>query len=177
MVAAVGLAAIIGSRIASSIVDNVRSSDRLDELDRLVPDANRWIDVLVDAIGWALWIPLVAGLWLVVAGAFDSVVSRSRRGLVIDVRLLDEGSGRASWIRALAGAGRDGSALVEVTVDDGAHPWLSSWLVTARSAPPIGAEAEVRHTPLLGHVRSIRPIGRSGAPAAPGDPSLGRLPA
>ena len=177
VVAAVGLAAIVGSRIASSIVDGVRSSDRLDELDRLVPDANRWIDVLVDSIGWALWIPLIAGLWLLVAGAFDSVVRRSRRGLVIDVRLLDEGSGRASWIRALAGAGRDGSALVELTVDDGAQPWLSSWLVTARSAPPIGAEVEVRHTPLLGRVRSIRPIGRSGAPVAPGDPSLGRLPA
>ena len=177
VVAAVGLLAIIGSRVAGSIVDSIRSSDRLDELDRLVPDANRWIDVLVDAVGWALWIPLVAGIWLTVAGAFDSAVSRTRRGLVVDVRLVDEGSGRASWLRALAGAGRDGSALVELTVDDGEHPWLSSWLVNGRSAPPIGAEVEVRHTPLLGRVRSIRPIGRSGAPAAPGDPNLGRLPA
>lgn len=177
VVAAVGLAGIIGSRVGAAIVDGFRSSDRLDELDRLVPEANRWIDVLVDAIGWLLWVPLIGGLWLLLAGLVDSAVTRSRRGLVVDVRLVDEGSGRSSWLRALAGAGRDGSALVELTVDDGEHPWLSSWLVTARSAPPIGAEVEVRHTPLLGRVRSMRPIGRSGAPAEPGDPRLGRLPA
>ena len=177
VVAAVGLAAIIGSRIAGGIVDDVRGSDRLSELDRLVPDANRWIDVVVDAIGWALWVPLVLGLWLLASGVVDSFISRTRRGLVVDVRLVDEGPGRASWLRSLAGVGRDGAALVEVAVDDGAQPWLNSWLVTTRIAPPVGAEVEVRHTPLLGRVHSMRPIGRSGAAADPGDPRLGRLPA
>jgi len=177
VVAAVGLASIIGSRIAGGIVDDVRGSDRLSELDRLVPDANRWIDVVVDAVGWALWLPLVLGLWLLAAGLADSVIIRTRRGLVVDVRLVDEGPGRASWVRSLAGVGRDGAALVEVAVDDGDQPWLNSWLVTTRMAPPVGAEVEVRHTPLLGRVHSMRPIGRSGAPARPGDPQVGRLPA
>ncbi|MGB1609254.1 MAG: hypothetical protein ACPHGX_02550, partial [Ilumatobacteraceae bacterium] len=117
------------------------------------------------------------GLWLLALGVVDSFISRTRRGLVVDVRLVDEGPGRASWLRSLAGVGRDGAALVEVAVDDGAQPWLNSWLVTTRIAPPVGAEVEVRHTPLLGRVHSMRPIGRSGAAADPGDPRLGRLPA
>ncbi|NBU95460.1 MAG: hypothetical protein EBS20_06160 [Actinobacteria bacterium] len=113
---------------------------------------------------------IVIGLWLLVAGAIDSFVRRRRTGTVVSVSVMDD---RTWWQRLghrIAAIGHDGTALVELAIDDGHSTRLRSFLVDARAAAPHGATVEVTYTPLLGRVRRLAPVGDAGAvPAATAD--------
>lgn len=108
-------------------------------------------------------IPLVGGTCLALAGVIDLFATNTFSGRVIDVQL-PETQHLAHKARAFfAGAGHDGVAVVEVTVDLDDAGGARTFLVDARAASPIGAEVSVEQTLLLRRVRSIAPRGRSGA--------------
>jgi hypothetical protein len=46
-----------------------------------------------------------------------------------------------------------------LAIDDGTRRAVTAWLADERTAAPQGAQARVRATPLLGHVRKSEPIG------------------
>lgn len=152
-VAALALGRAIGSLSAASIFAELRASS---------PAAVDALDTVLDVAALAALVPLLVGLFLIVAGAIDSVVTRTTVGEVIDVHLPDRDRVAVRASLAVAGVGGAGVPLVELSVDAGSGPRVGSWLVDERAAAPIGATVEVRHTPVLGRVRSIRPIGSAG---------------
>jgi hypothetical protein len=93
----------------------------------------------------------------------DLFATTTFSGTVIDVQL-PEVQHVAQKMRAFfTGAGHDGVAIVEVTLDLGNSGTTRTIVVDARAAAPIGAEVVVEHTLLLRRLRSIAPRGSSGA--------------
>jgi hypothetical protein len=139
------------------------------------PDAVADLDRLLDGLAGLAFVPLALGLVLIVSGAFDLGSRRVTAGEVIDVRVPDRRRPVDRLSAALAGIGHDGTLLVELAVDAGSGDRVRSWLVDARAAAPVGSTVEVHHTPVLGRVRSIRPLGSAGDAVPAGD-AISRVP-
>jgi len=158
LIAAAGFIAPLADRMTSwTGVDTV--------LDTIAPgtDVDIAIDrynAVVNGVSWALG---AIGVWLVLAGVVDTAIRRTRVGAVVSVSVVDD---RTWWQRLahrVAAVGHDGTAVVEIAVDDGHRTTVRSWMVDARAAAPHGATVEVSFTPLLGRVRRIAPVGDAGA--------------
>jgi len=172
-VAAGGIAVGAAAFALRPLADRLTSWTGVDAvLDTIAPGTE--VDVAIDrydAVVTAIVVTfIVIGLWLMVAGAVDSFARRRRTGTVVSVSVMD---GRTWWQRCghrVAAVGHDGTALVELAIDDGHSTRLRSFLVDARAAAPHGATVEVTYTPLLGRVRRLAPVGDAGAvPAATAD--------
>jgi hypothetical protein len=116
-------------------------------------------------------VPLVGGITLAAIGFIDLFARRSVEGVVIDVRLPEERTAPQKLRAFLTGAGHDGVAIVEMTVERSASGTTQTFVVDARAAAPIGAEVTIEHTVVLRRVRSVAPRGTSGA-ARPADSTL-----
>ena len=116
-------------------------------------------------------IPLLGGIALAVIGFIDLFARHSVEGVVIDVRLPEERTAPQKLRAFVTGAGHDGVAIVEMTIERSASGTTQTFVVDARAAAPIGAEVTIEHTVLLRRVRSVAPRGTSGA-ARPSDSTL-----
>ena len=162
LVLASGVGAVVASLVLRRAVTTVADSSTFASVRTNAPDAIGDLDQLLDGLAALAFVPLALGLVLIVSGAFDLGSRRVTAGEVIDVRVPDRRRPVDRLSAALAGIGHDGTLLVELAVDAGSGDRIRSWLVDARAAAPIGSTVEVHHTPVLGRVRSIRPLGAAG---------------
>lgn len=158
-----GLFAIAIAIIVRRLEASMSAGDWLSSLAADSPSATANVEQLLSLTAQLALIPLIGGFCLAVAGVIDLFATTTFSGTVIDVQL-PEVQHVAQKMRAFfTGAGHDGVAIVEVTLDLGNSGTTRTIVVDARAAAPIGAEVVVEHTLLLRRVRSIAPRGSSGA--------------
>ncbi len=175
LVLASGVGAVVASLVLRRAITTVADSSTFASVRTNAPDAVADLDRLLDGLAGLAFVPLALGLVLIVSGAFDLGSRRVTAGEVIDVRVPDRRRPVDRLSAALAGIGHDGTLLVELAVDAGSGDRVRSWLVDARAAAPVGSTVEVHHTPVLGRVRSIRPLGSAGDAVPAGD-AISRVP-
>jgi len=153
-----GLVVLLLARWLQGFLRDVGDGEALTSLLDRIPGQVDLVTDLADVLAVACWLPIVWGLWAVVAGAVDSVATRERIGAVVRARRPSEvlPPVLATVVKPFADRDRFSTYLA---VDDGRRPWVSAWLANERSAAPQGAQARVRATPLLGYVRSSEPVG------------------
>jgi hypothetical protein len=159
---ATGLGLLAAGVVLRRGIDAAAGASVITDIRESAPAAVDGLDTVLGIAAAGALVPLLLGLFLAVAGGVDSAVTRTTVGQVIDVRLPDRDRAAARASLALAGVGGDGVPLVELTVDTGVGDRIGSWLVDERAAAPVGATVEVRHSPVLGRVWSIRPVGSAG---------------
>ncbi len=138
--------------------NRVSDGEGLQSLLERVPGQIDLIEKIAAVIAVLCWIPIVWGVWAMIAGAIDSVATRERVGAIVRARRPTEVVHPllATVVKPFAERDRFSTYLA---VDDGRRPLVTAWLASERSAAPQGAQARVRATPLLGYVRSSEPIG------------------
>jgi hypothetical protein len=153
-----GLIVLLLARWLQGFLRDVGDGEALTSLLERVPGQIDLITDLADVLAVICWLPILWGLWAVVAGAVDSVATRERIGAVVRARRPGEvlPPVLATVVKPFAERDRFSTYLA---VDDGRRTWVSAWLANERSAAPQGAQARVRATPLLGYVRSSEPVG------------------
>lgn len=157
----VGIAGIVVfflARWLQGFLERVSDGESLQSLLDRVPGQIDLIENIAQALSLLCWLPIVWGVWAMIAGAIDSVATRERVGAVVRARRPAEVVPPllASVVKPFAERDRFSTYLA---VDDGKRPLVTAWLASERSAAPQGAQARVRATPLLGYVRSSEPIG------------------
>jgi hypothetical protein len=123
--------------------------EQLSEQDWLIAD-------VATALAILSFVPIVIGLWLVVAGIVDLVSTVERTGVVLRARRPVEVSGLPRRLRRLLDRDR---YRVYVAIDDGTADTITAWRATERTAVPQGARATVKASRMLGRVRSATPVG------------------
>ncbi len=157
----VGIAGIVAfflARWLRGFLVRVSDGEALESLLDRVPGQIDLIEKLADILAAVCWVPILWGVWAIVAGAVDSVATRERLGSVVRARRPVEVLPPllAGVVKPFAERDRFSTYLA---VDDGKRVWVTAWLAGERSAAPQGAQARVRATPLLGYVRSSEPVG------------------
>jgi hypothetical protein len=102
------------------------------------------------------FLPIVAGLWLAIAGAADVFGTVERTGVVVRARRPVEVSPLPRRVRRQID--RD-HYRVFLAVDDGTSDDVVACRATERTAVPQGARATVRSSLVLGRVRHAAPVG------------------
>jgi hypothetical protein len=111
---------------------------------------------IATALTFLSFVPILVGLWVALAGAYDGFNSVERTGAVVRTRRPAEVSPLPRRLqRALAG---DRYRLY-LAVDDGSSDTIVAWKTGERHAVPQGARATVVASPVLGHVRRASPVG------------------
>ena len=153
-----GLIVFLLFRWLEGFFGRVADGEALESLLERVPGQIDLIERLAEVLSVLCWIPIVWGVWAMIAGAVDSVATRERVGAIVRARRPAEVVPPllASVVKPFAERDRFSTYLA---VDDGKRPLVTAWLASERSAAPQGAQARVRATPLLGYVRSSEPIG------------------
>ncbi len=153
-----GLIVFLLFRWLEGFFGRVADGEALESLLERVPGQIDLIERLAEVLSVLCWIPIVWGVWAMIAGAVDSVATRERVGAIVRARRPSEVVPPllASVVKPFAERDRFSTYLA---VDDGKRPLVTAWLASERSAAPQGAQARVRATPLLGYVRSSEPIG------------------
>ena len=149
------LACFAGLRLRSWASDVARG-DGFDWVYEQFPAQDWLIADVATAVTFLAFVPIMFGLWMALAGAFDGFNSVERTGAVIRTRRPSEVSPLPRRIqRSLA---RDRYS-VYLAVDDGSSDTIVAWKTGERHAVPQGARATVAASPLLGHVRRTKPVG------------------
>jgi len=153
-----GLVAFFLARWVRGFLTRVSDGDALESLLERVPGQVDLIEKIAEILAVACWLPIVWGIWAIIAGAVDSVATRERLGAVVRARRPVEVLPPllVSVVKPFAERDRFSTYLA---VDDGKRTSVTAWLANERSAAPQGAQARVRATPLLGYVRSSEPVG------------------
>ncbi len=153
-----GLIVFLLFRWLEGFFGRVAAGEALESLIERVPGQIDVIERLADVLSALCWVPIIWGVWAMIAGAVDSVATRERVGAIVRARRPAEVVPPllASVVKPFAERDRFSTYLA---VDDGKRPLVTAWLASERSAAPQGAQARVRATPLLGYVRSSEPIG------------------
>jgi len=153
-----GLIIFLVFRWLEGFFERVSDGEALESLLDRVPGQIELIERIAEVLSALCWVPILWGLWAMVAGAIDSVATRERVGAVVRARRPSEvvPPRIASVVKPFAERDRFSTYLA---VDDGKRPIVTAWLANERSAAPQGAQARVRATPMLGYVRSSEPIG------------------
>lgn len=102
------------------------------------------------------FVPILIGLWFVIAGIVDLMSTVERTGVVLRARRPVEVSGLPRRLRRLLDRDR---YRVYVAIDDGTTDTINAWRATERTAVPQGARATVKASRVLGRVRSATPVG------------------
>lgn len=158
LVAVVGLIVALAGRWMQGFARRVRDGEALPIIIDTFPDRADLVGRVAGGLGVLMWVPIVWGLWVAVAGLIDSLISRQRIGAVVRARRPADVVPRIRLLQSLAERDRFS---VYVAVDDGRRRSVTAWRASERTAVPQGAYARVRATPLLGHVRSSEPVGTS----------------
>jgi hypothetical protein len=153
---AVGIAALlIGLRMRDG-AERVARGEAFDWLYEQVPEQSRLVVDIATAVVFAAYVPIVAGVWLVVAGLVDLFTSVERTGVVLRARRPAEVSPLPRRVRRWLDRDR---YRVFIALDDGSSDTVRAWRATERTAVPQGARATVRASTVLGRVRSAVPVG------------------
>lgn len=157
-VGAAGVVAFLLANWLRGFFGRVSDGEAARSLLERVPGQIDLIEKLADVLAVLCWIPILWGLWAIVAGAVDTVTTRERLGSVVRARRPVEVLPPllAGVVKPFAERDRFSTYLA---VDDGKRLRVSAWLAGERSAAPQGTQARVRATPLLGYVRSSEPVG------------------
>jgi hypothetical protein len=123
--------------------------ERFSEQDWLIAD----IAIGVTFLAFA---PILIGLWMALAGAYDGYSSVERTGAVIRTRRPAEVSPLPRRLQRLLERDR---YRVYLAVDDASSDTVVAWKTGERHAVPQGARASVTASPVLGHVRRATPVG------------------
>ena len=158
-----GVSAVVAGVIIRRVASSIRGTSWVTELESAVPDAFGPLDQHLNAVAALALAPIVLGALAAVVGVIDLAVTREITGVVIDVRLPSDRRFIDRLRASMSGAGHDGTAVVELAVDDGSSDVVRPLLVDARAAAPVGATVLIRRTALLARVRSLGPTGTSGA--------------
>lgn len=156
--AAIGIGLLVcflGLRLRSWASDVARG-DAFDWAYEQFP-AQDWLIVdVATGVTFAAFVPILIGLWMALAGAFDGFNSIERTGAVIRTRRPSEVSPLPRRLRRLLERDR---YRVYLAVDDGTSDTVVAWKTGERHAVPQGARATVVASPALGHVRRTSPVG------------------
>ncbi|MDW3212845.1 MAG: DUF2207 domain-containing protein [Ilumatobacteraceae bacterium] len=157
----VGLAGVVVFflfRWIRGFLGRVADGEALESLLERVPGQIELIERIAEVLAVLCWVPILWGVWAMIAGAVDSIATRERVGAIVRARRPVEVVPPllSSVVKPFAERDRFSTYLA---VDDGRRPLVTAWLANERSAAPQGAQARVRATPLLGYVRSSEPIG------------------
>lgn len=153
-----GVVVFLVFRWLKGFLERVSDGESLQSLIDRVPGQIDLIEKIASVLAVLCWVPLIWGVWAVVAGAVDSIATRERVGSIVRARRPNEVVHPllANVVKPFAERDRFSTYLA---IDDGRRPLVTAWLASERSAAPQGAQARVRATPLLGYVRSSEPIG------------------
>ncbi|PIE33993.1 MAG: hypothetical protein CSA55_01635 [Ilumatobacter coccineus] len=123
-----------------------------DLVDRLL-GRSTMVGIVTDVVGIIVLIPLVVGLWTMVAGIIDSFVTLERTGTIVRSRRPREvlGRYRFSIVRPFA---RDDHFATYLAIDNGTQQRIIAVMAGEATTAPQGALVTVKVTPLLGYVRS-----------------------
>ena len=156
--AAIGVGLVtcfVGLRLRSWASDVARG-DAFDWIYEQFPDQSSLIADVATAITFLSYVPIVLGLWMALAGAFDGFNSVERTGAVLRTRRPAEVSPLPRRIQRVVERDR---YRVYLAVDDGSSDTIVAWKTGERHAVPQGARATVVASPFLGHVRRTSPVG------------------
>jgi hypothetical protein len=153
-----GIVVFFVVRWIQGFLERVSDGEALESLLERVPGQVDLIKTIADVLAVVCWLPILWGVWAIIAGAIDSIATRERLGAVVRARRPGEVLPPllVSVVKPFAERDRFSTYLA---VDDGKRTWVTAWLAGERSAAPQGAQARVRATPLLGYVRSSEPVG------------------
>lgn len=145
-------------RWLKGFLERVSDGESLQSLIDRIPGQIDLIEKIASVLAVLCWVPLLWGVWAILAGAIDSIATRERDGSIVRARRPSEVVHPlfANVVKPFAERDRFSTYLA---IDDGKRPLVTAWLANERSAAPQGAQARVRATPLLGYVRSSEPIG------------------
>lgn len=149
------VAAFVGLRLRRLFSDAARGDaleslyDRFPEQDWLISDVSTGLAVLS-------FIPILAGVFIALAGAADVFSTVERTGVVLRARRPAEVAPLPRFVRRRIE--RDRYTLF-VAIDDGTSDTVVAWRAGERNAIPQGANATVRASPVLGYVRRAVPVG------------------
>ncbi len=149
------IAALVGLRLRR-FFSNVAHGEALQSLSDRFPDQD-WLIVGVSTLLAILtFVPIVAGVFVAIAGAADVFSSVERTGMVVRARRPVEVAPLPRSIRKRIE--RDRYSLF-IAVDDGTSDTIVAWRSGERNAIPQGANATVKASPVLGYVRRSVPVG------------------
>ncbi len=152
----VGLVAcFVGLRVRSWASDVARG-EAFDWAYEQFPSQDWLIADVATAVTFLAYVPIVLGLWMALAGAFDGFNSVERTGAVVRTRHPAEVSPLPRRLQRMLERDR---YRVYLAVDDGSADTISAWKTGERHAIPQGARATVVASPALGHVRRTSPVG------------------
>jgi hypothetical protein len=149
------VAAFVGLRLRRLFSDASRGDaftslyERFPEQDWLIADVATGLTVLT-------FLPILAGVFVAIAGAADVFSTVERTGVVLRARRPAEVAPLPRSIRKRIE--RDRYTLF-VAIDDGTSDTVVAWRAGERNAIPQGANATVRASPVLGYVRRAVPVG------------------
>jgi len=152
----VGLVMCFAGLRLRSWSSDVARGDAFDWVYEQFPAQDWMIADVATAITFLSFIPILVGLWMALAGAFDGFNSVERTGAVIRTRRPAEVSPLPRRLRRMLE--RD-QYRVYLAVDDGSSDTIVAWKTGERHAIPQGARATVVASPMLGHIRRTSPVG------------------
>jgi hypothetical protein len=120
------------------------------------PDQTWLIQDVATVVAILAFVPIVAGLWLTIAGAADVLGTVERTGVVIRARRPVEVSPLPRRVRRRLDRDR---YRIYLAVDDGTSDDVVACRATERTAVPQGARATVTWSLVLGRVRRSVPVG------------------
>ena len=149
------VAAFVGLRLRRFFSDAARG-DTLDSLYERFPEQDWLIADVATGLTVLTFVPILAGVFVAIAGAADVFSTVERTGVVLRARQPAEVAPLPRSIRRLIE--RDRYTLF-VAIDDGTSDTVVAWRAGERNAIPQGANATVRASPVLGYVRRAVPVG------------------
>ena len=149
------LVCFLGLRVRAWASDVARG-DAFDWVYEQFPSQDWLIADIATAVTFVAYVPILVGLWMALAGAYDGFTSIERTGAVIRTRRPSEVSPLPRRVQRVLERDR---YRVYLAVDDGSSDDVVAWKTGERHAVPQGARATVVATPALGHIRRTSPVG------------------
>jgi hypothetical protein len=156
LVTVIGVVVLLASFVAREMLGRIADGQLLESLVDRFPEHDDLVGNVAEILAVLMFVPVAWAIWAIVAGVVDTVSVTERVGVVIRARRPAEVSRFARSLRPVSERDRYS---VFLAVDDGTRRSVTAWLADERTAAPQGAQARVRATPLLGHVRRSEPIG------------------
>lgn len=157
-IAAVGLVVWLVARWARNQLQKVADGEALVDLIDRVPGESDIVETIAEVLALLLWVPILWGVVVLIAGGIDSLTTRERTGAVVRARRPSEVVPERLLYLIRPLGDRDKYSTY-VAIDDGERRSVIAWLASERTAAPEGSFARVRTTWLLGHIRSAEPVG------------------
>jgi hypothetical protein len=156
LVTVIGVVVLMASLVAREMLGRVADGELLESIVDRFPEQDDLVANVAEILATLMFVPIAWSIWAIVAGVVDTVSVIERVGVVVRVRRPGDVKRFARGLRPPAIRDRYS---VFLAVDDGTRRNVTAWLADERTAAPQGAQARIRATPLLGHVRKSEPIG------------------